>query len=113
LQNVLEGKETEVWYTLLKEVLMDFIAIIKDLTSRISEFAQANPLIALGVLLILAYLIYRKPLFFFSVLILGLVLAGVLYLILSLSTPGVSQKEKLIKKGRVPENSFRSPGIML
>ena len=92
---------------------MDVTAIIKNLTGRISEFAQANPLIALGVLLIVAYLIYRKPLFFFSVFILGLVLVGVLYLILSMSTSGVSQKEKLIQKGREPENSFSPPGMML
>jgi hypothetical protein len=96
-----------------KEVLMDFTAIITDLTGRISEFAKAQPLIALAVLLILAYLMYRKPLFFFSVLILGLVLGGVLYLISSMSAPGISQKEKLIQKGRVPENSFRPPGMML
>ena len=92
---------------------MDFTAIINDLTGRLSEFAKAQPLIALAVLLILAYLMYRKPLFFFSVLILGLVLAGVLYVILSMSAPGVSQKEKLIEKGRVPENSFRLPGMRL
>ena len=92
---------------------MDFTAIINDLTGRISDFAQAKPLIALAILLILAYLIYRKPLFFISVFILGLILAGVLYLILSMSAPGVSQKEKLIQKGREPENSFRPPGMML
>lgn len=92
---------------------MDFTAIINDLTGLIASFAKTQPLIALAVLLILAYLIYRKPLFFFSVLILGLVLAGVLYLILSMSTPGISKKEKLIKEGGLPENSFRSPGMIL
>ena len=92
---------------------MDFTVIIKDLTGQISVFAQANPLIALAVLLILAYFTYRKPLLFFSVFILGLVLAGVLYVILSVSTPGVSKKEQLIQKGSEPENSFRIPGLML
>ena len=92
---------------------MDITAIINDLTGRISSFAHAKPFIALAVLLILAYLIYRKPLFFFSVFMLGLILVGVLYLIFSMSTPGVSQKEKLIKKDRMPENSFRPPGMML
>lgn len=92
---------------------MDFTVIIKDLTGVISEFAKAQPLIAVAVLLILAYLMYRKPLFFFSVLMLGLLLAGILYVILSMSAPGVSQKEKLIQKGSVPENSFRPPGMVL
>jgi len=91
---------------------MDFTAIINNLTGWISEFAKAQPLIAVAVLLILAYLMYRKPLFFFSVLTLGLVLAGVLYLIFSMSSPGISQKEKMIQKGKVPENSFRLPGMM-
>ena len=92
---------------------MDFTAIINDLTGRISDFAHAKPFIALAILLILAYLIYRKPLFFFSVFILGLILVGVLYLIFSMSTTGVSQKERLIQKGREPENSFSPPGMML
>jgi len=92
---------------------MDLAAIINERTEQISDLAHSNPIIAFAVVLIVAYLIYRKPLFFFSVFILGLILAGVLYLILSMSAPGTSQKEKLIKKGEVPENSFRSPGMAL
>ena len=92
---------------------MDFTAVIKNLIGQISDFAQAKPFIALAVVLIFAYLIYRKPLFFFSVFILGLILVGVLYVIFSISTPGVSKKEKLIQKGREPENSFRPPGMIL
>ena len=70
---------------------MDFAAIISELTDQISEFAQAKPFITLAVLLIVGYLIYRKPLFFFSVFILGLILAGVLYMIMSIASPGLSQ----------------------
>ena len=92
---------------------MDFTEIINGLTAPILDFAHANPLIALAALLFLAYLTYRKPLFFFSVFMLGLLLVGVLYLILSMSAPGVSQKDKLIQKTREPENSFRMPGMML
>lgn len=90
---------------------MDFAAIVYELTARISTFAQTDPLIALGGLLVLAYLMYRKPLLFFSVFMLGVVLVGVLYLILSMSAPGASQKEKLLQKGSGPENSFRTPGM--
>ena len=92
---------------------MDYTAIINDLTGQISDFVQAKPFISLALLLIFAYLTYRKPLIFFSVFILGVVLVGVLYLILSMSTPGVSEKEKLIHKGMEPENIFRPPGMML
>jgi hypothetical protein len=81
---------------------MDYIAVINDLIVRISDFAQAKPILSLAILLFLAYLTYRKPLFFFSVFILGLVLVGVIYLIVSMSTPGVAQKEKLIRKGMDP-----------
>jgi len=88
---------------------MDFSAVIIDLAGRISDLAQARPFISLAVLLILAYLIYRKPLFFFSVFILGLILVGVLYLIMSMSASGVTQKEELIHKGMERENSFRQP----
>lgn len=92
---------------------MDFTAIINDLTGQISDFVQTKPLISLALLLILVYFTYRKPLIFFSVFILGLILVGVLYLIISMSAPGVLQKEKLIQKGMEPENSFRPPGMML
>jgi len=92
---------------------MDFTAIINNLTGLISDFVHANPIIALAALLIIAYLIYRKPLFFIFIFILALILVGVLYLILSMSSPGVSQKEKLIKKGMEPENCFRPPGMIL
>lgn len=93
--------------------IMDVIVIIKNLTGQILVFAQAKPLIALAVLLILAYLIYRKPLFFFSVFVLGLILTGVLFVIFSISSSGVSEKERLIQKESEPENNFRTPGIML
>ena len=92
---------------------MDFAAIIDALMDQVSEIVHANPLLALAVVLILAYLIYRKPLLFLSVVVLGFILAGVLYLITSISSPGVSNKEKMIQKRSEPENSFRPPGILL
>ncbi len=44
---------------------MDFTAIINDLTGRISDFAQAKPLIALAILLILP-ISYTGSLYFSS-----------------------------------------------
>ena len=92
---------------------MDFTVIINDLTGPILGLAQANPRIALAVLLILAYLVYRKPVFFSSIFILGLILVVVLYLIIGISNPGVSEKEKMLKQERKPEISLRLPGILL
>jgi hypothetical protein len=91
---------------------MDFTAIISDLTDMISEVAHAYPFVALVVVLVLAYLIYRKPMFFISVFILGAILLGVLYLIISISSPGIAQKEKMIRREKEPENSFRLPGFL-
>jgi hypothetical protein len=89
---------------------MDFASIIKELSGVVSSFAQSQPLMTFILSLVFIFLIYRRPLFFFSVLTLGLLVAGTFYFIVSMSGPGVSNKEKMIKRS-LPENHFRSPGI--
>jgi len=89
---------------------MDFTALISELSGVVSSFAQSHPLITFVVLIILAFLMYRKTVFFISVFTLTLLVAGALYLIISVSNPGISKKEELIKRS-LPENLFRSPGI--
>ena len=89
---------------------MDFGSIINDITTMLMGFAESNPFIVIAVILILSYLIYRKPAFFFFVFIIGVLLTVVLYLVMSMSVSGVSKKEELIKKGTVPENSFSVSG---
>jgi MFS superfamily sulfate permease-like transporter len=86
--------------------------IINDFTDLFASFARANPLITLIALIILAFLIYRKPMFFLSIFFLGLLLAAVVYIVLEASSPGVSQKERLIRKGIPAENIFRPSGIV-
>jgi hypothetical protein len=89
---------------------MDFPAIISEVSGVVSSFTQSQPLVALIGLFILGFLIYRKPVFFISVLTLALLVAGSLYFIMSMSDSGVSRKKELIKKS-MPADSFRLPAI--
>ena len=73
---------------------MDFLAIMKSM----GDFLFANPVIAVIVALVLIFLLYRKPKLFFLIFIILVVLAGVLYVILDVSSTGVSQKERLIDR---------------
>jgi len=79
---------------------MSFGKIINSIIS----YYQANPIIAIAVGIIIVFLLWRKPKLFFLTLLISLLLAGVLYLIMDISTTGVSQKEKLLhkEKGYIP-----------
>lgn len=79
--------------------------MINDITGAIAAFARSNPIIALIALIMLSFLIYRKPIFFLFIFLLGLLLAGVLYVVLNASTSGVVKKERLIQKGAPPRMS--------
>jgi ABC-type proline/glycine betaine transport system permease subunit len=90
---------------------MNFIDVINALTAQIVSFAQSDPVIALVAVIIIAFLIYRKPLFFLAIFCLILILAGVLYVIMDASGSGVSRKERMIHREAVPENIFRPSGL--
>lgn len=92
---------------------MDFAAVINDFVIQLMDIARVNPLISLAVVIILAFLAYRKPAFFFSILGLGLVLALASFFIFSISDPGVSSKNKALQKNLEPQDSFKLPGIKL
>jgi hypothetical protein len=64
----------------------------------IVSFAQNNPLVAIVIVLGLLFFMYRKPKLFFSLLGLGLLLAGLFYLIISISGQGSEKKKELIHK---------------
>lgn len=85
--------------------------IISELTGVASDFARTNPLIFFGALAVIAFLIYRKPMFFLAVFALVLVLAVVVYMIMEISSSGVSKKERMIRKEMPVENIFRPPGL--
>lgn len=77
---------------------MSFTDIISAITGPAVLFAKSNPLIALAILLFLAFLIYRKPLFYLGILCLGFILVVIFYVIMQMSGSGVSQKEHLINR---------------
>jgi multisubunit Na+/H+ antiporter MnhC subunit len=60
-------------------------------------FAQNHAILVILIIVLgLILLIVRKPKLFFSLIGLGLLLAGLVYLIMSISGPGSERKEKLI-----------------
>ena len=73
---------------------MSFFEIINGIIS----FFQANPIIATAVAILLIFLLWRKPKLFFIILLIALLLSGVLYMILDVSSTGVYHKENLIQK---------------
>ncbi len=62
----------------------------------IVSFAQNHMVIAILVALALLFFLYRRPKLFFSLLFLGLFLAGLFYLVTNMARSGSEQKRKLI-----------------
>ncbi len=90
---------------------MHFFDIINALLASAASFAKANPVIAAVALVVLAFLVYRKPLLFLFLLCLGLLLAGVFYVIMDTAGSSTPKKERMIQKRAVPENTFRPGGM--
>jgi hypothetical protein len=87
--------------------------ITNDITGFVASFARSNPLIFFGALAILAFLIYRRPKVFLAIVCLGLILAGVVYIIMETASSGVSKKQRLIHNEAPAENIFRPPALTL
>jgi hypothetical protein len=86
--------------------------VFNALTAQVVSFAKSEPVIALIAMIILAFLIYRKPLFFLGIFCLALLLVGVFYVIMDTSRSGVSKKERMIHKEEAPKNIFRPTGFL-
>ena len=71
---------------------MDFSRFMDGIVS----FAQSHTVIVIVLALGLLYLMLRKPKLFFSILLLGLILAGLLYIIMGIASSGSKQERKLI-----------------
>ncbi len=61
----------------------------------IVSLAQNNPVIVIVLVLGLLFFMYRKPKLFFSLVGLGLLLAGLLYLLMSMAGSGSEKKKAL------------------
>ena len=64
-------------------------------TDGIVSFAHNNPIIVIVLVLGLLFFMYRKPKLFFGLLGLGFLLAGLFYLIMSLTGSGSEKKKAL------------------
>lgn len=73
---------------------MDFSTIIKSIIA----FFEANLVITVITALVLLFLLFRKPKLFFIIFMILVLLTGILYIIMDVSTTGVSHKEKLLNK---------------
>lgn len=71
-----------------------------DGINYVISYLQANPLLGIAVLLMVALLIYKEPKFFVTVFLFASVIVAALYLILYLSETGTAHKETLINKSR-------------
>lgn len=63
------------------------------------HFLKANPLVAAVIAILVIFWIYRNPKFFISVLVIALLLTAIIYIVLTIASSGVSEKDKLIRKG--------------
>ena len=75
-------------------------------TDSIVSFVQNNPIIVIVLVLGLLFFMYRKPKLFFSLLGLGLLLAGLFYLIMSMAGSG-SEKKKALTHGEEQSDANR------
>jgi hypothetical protein len=82
---------------------MDFSSIMDSFFS----YAQENPWTLLALALCLLFFFYRKPKLFFGTLFLGLVLAGVFYLIMNLAGAGSEGKRGLLSDEEKQTDSNR------
>lgn len=81
---------------------MDFSRSMDGIVS----FAQNNPIIVIVLVLGLLFFMYRKPKLFFSLLGLGLLLAGLFYLIMTMAGSG-SEKKKALTHEEEQSNTNR------
>jgi hypothetical protein len=79
---------------------MDFSGFIDGIVS----FAQNYTVIAIVLALGLLFFTYRKPKLFFTLLFLGLFLAGVFYMISRMAGSGSEQKKRLIHEKKQSDN---------
>jgi galactitol-specific phosphotransferase system IIC component len=73
---------------------MDFSRFMDGIVS----FAQAHVWIVILIILGLIFFMIRKPKLFFSLLTLGLILAGLFYLVANMAGSGSEKKSKLIEE---------------
>jgi hypothetical protein len=72
--------------------------IFTDLVDTLITFFQNNLIVSIAISLILLFLLFRRTKLFLVIVIFASLLAGTLYVISSVSSTGLSHKDKLIHK---------------
>jgi len=70
---------------------MDFSGLMGSIVS----FVQNNPIIAIVFVLAFLFFMYRKPKLFFTLFGVGVLLAGLLYLVMTMAGSGSEKKKAL------------------
>ncbi len=73
-----------------------------EISRSITGFFAGNLYISIAVAILLLFLLFKKPKLFLTIFILALLMAGVFYVISTVSSTGVSHKQKMIEKGPLP-----------
>jgi len=82
---------------------VDFSGFMDGMVS----FAQNNPIIVVVLAVGVLFFIYRKPKLFFGLLGLALLLAGLFYLIMSISGQGSEKKKALTHEKEEQSDTIR------
>lgn len=78
-----------------------FVNISEIIDSAVT-LSKEHPVIAVVAVLLILYLLVRKPKVFFGLALLATILAVIWYFISDISTVGKSKKEQMIEKGIHP-----------
>jgi len=73
---------------------MDFSLLIDSILTSFGN----NLIISIALAVLLTFMLFRKPKLFFMIFFITLFLGAVLYMIFSVSSTAVSEKEELISK---------------
>ena len=71
---------------------------LSEIIDSIVAFYKGNPVVAVAIVLVLLFFIWRKPKLVFFLVFLALLLSATLYFILQAGSSGLSEKEKLLHK---------------
>jgi hypothetical protein len=70
----------------------------EEIYNTIFHYFNDNIYIAIALTVVLLYLLFRKPKFFLSILLVASVLTAVLYVISHISSAGIETKDVMIKE---------------
>lgn len=77
---------------------MDFFATVNE----ISLYLHSNLKITIGIVLLLIFLIYKKPKLLMLIILIGVLVTGLFYMISTVSSTGTSYKKQMVERRADP-----------